>query len=104
MDITSFLTKYDAAGKKLFGRNNAINAIVSEIQRYSLQPITYEMIPKLLEVVMSYQRRKNRVFDMYNSLTSNAKTLLRQYHTRMDYLAAMDQAREYRRKLSAFRC
>lgn len=102
MDITSFLTKYDAAGKKLFGRNNAINAIVSEIQRYSLQPITYEMIPKLLEVVMSYQRRKNRVFDMYNSLTPNAKTLLRQYHTRMDYLAAMDQAREYRRKLSAF--
>ncbi|MBP3871523.1 MAG: DUF4011 domain-containing protein [Faecalicoccus sp.] len=102
MDISSFLTKYDVAGKKLFGRANAINAIVAEIQRYSLQPITYEMIPKLLEVVMSYQRRKNRIYDMYNALTPAAKSLMKQYHTRMDYLAAMDEAREYRRKLSAF--
>ena len=102
MDMTVFLAKYDAAGKKLFGRNNAINAVVSEVQRYSLQPITYEMIPKLLEVVMSYQRRKNRVFEMYNSLSPAAKSLMKQIHNRMDYLAAMDEAREYRRQLSSF--
>lgn len=101
-DMTSYLSKHDAAGRKFFGKGAAMSAVVSELQTYALQMLSFEMIPAKLQEIIAYQNRKQGISGIYSSLSGNARKVLDNLPTEQEYQAALNTAREYRIQADAF--
>ncbi|MBR0130416.1 MAG: DUF4011 domain-containing protein, partial [Firmicutes bacterium] len=101
-NMAEYQAKHDAAGKKFFGKASAMAAVVSELQAYALQALTYEMIPEKLQEVMAYQNRKQSLAGMYQSLSDDAKKVLKDLPTQKDYEVAVAAANEYRKQVESF--
>ena len=101
-DMTSYLSKHDAAGRKFFGRGAAMSAIASELQTYALQPISYEKIPAKLNEIIAYQNRKQSMSELYGSLSGNVRKVLDKLPTEQEYRVALNTAKEHRMQADAF--
>ncbi len=97
-----YLEKHDAAGKKFFGKAAAMSAVESELQRYSLEPVTFETIPEKLQAIIAFQRQKQRVQRLYDALPEGARKVLERFPFRRNFLAALNKAKEYRAKAETF--
>ena len=101
-NMALYLSKHDAAGKKFFGKGAAMSAVVSELQAYALQPLSFDTIPAKLQEIVAYQNKKQNLAGAYKALPESAKKILKELPTKQDYQAALDTAKEYRAQADAF--
>ena len=101
-DVRPYQAKYDAAGKKFFGKSSAMAAVVSELQPFAVQMLTYEMIPEKLQAVSAYQEHKQNFFSYYQSLSEGTRRILSIYPTQKSYRDAVASANQYWSKAASF--
>ena len=101
-DMTAYQSRHDAAGRKFFGKSAAMNAVVTELQAYALEPLTYDSIPSKLKEILAYQGRKQNLEERYRSLSDDTKQLLNKLPTKQDYMKALDTAREFLTQVKGF--
>lgn len=101
-NISGYQAKHEAAGKKFFGKTSAMAAVVSELQAYSLQTLTFELIPGKLQEVLAYQNKKQSLEEMHQSLSDDVKKILKELPTQNEYQAAVAAAGKYREQAESF--
>lgn len=101
-DMSSYLAKHAAAGKKFFGKGAAMAAVVSELQMYSLQQLTYETIPQKLQEISAFQNKKQNFAGIYSALSVSAKQVVDELPSGQDYQAALNAVKEYRKRAESF--
>lgn len=101
-NMSAYKAKHEAAGRKFFGKGAAMAAVVSELQAFASEPMTYESIPAKLQEIIAFQNRKQGLTGTYNAVSEHARELLEKLPTRKDYQAALDAMNEYRSRLNAF--
>ena len=101
-DIAAYQAKHESAGKKFFGKNAAINAVVSELQGFARETLTYNNIPAKLQEILTYQERKQYLENLYQSLSEDTKKLLDKFATKQDYKKALDTAQAFRVQAEIF--
>jgi hypothetical protein len=102
MDMSVFLAKHEAAGKKFFGKASAMAAVTNEVQQYALTGISYEQIPALLQKVAQYQKDSQKVKDAYNALPDTNRQLINMYAGKKEYAAAIVSANDCKAKAESF--
>ena len=101
-DMSSYLAKHAAAGKKFFGKGAATAAVVSELQMYSMQQLTYETVPQKLQEISAFQSNKQNFAGIYNALSVSAKQVVDEIPSGQDYQAALNAVKEYRKRAESF--
>lgn len=77
-DMHPYLTKHEAAGKKFFGKANAMAMVTAEIQTFANRQLSYEQIPSLLQMIIAHQGREADLQKAYNALSDITKNLIKQ--------------------------
>lgn len=72
MDMASVRERYDAAGKRFFGKSSALEAVRSDVQSYAHGRVETEQIPAYLRTIETYQQQERDVASMRNQLSGNA--------------------------------
>ena len=79
-----------------------MSAVVSELQTFALQSLSFESIPAKLQEVDAFQNKKQGLAGVYGALSDNAHRILAELPTSWDYRAALEKAQEYRAMVDAF--
>lgn len=101
-DMSYYLSKHEAAGKKFFGKASAISALVSEVQGFANRMISFEQIPSLLHAVIQHQQNKQNLQKYYESISEAVKATIRKMPTREEYKEAYDQVLAIRKQAEVF--
>lgn len=101
-DMNHYLARHEAAGKKFFGKAAAMAALVSELQVYALESLSFETIPEKLQEIARYQSRKQSVLGLYRALPDGARKVLEHFQVRRNFLAAVNKVKEYRKQTDLF--
>ncbi len=102
MDMSPFLVKHEAAGKKFFGKSSAMANITAELQRFSNGSISYDQIPALLGRVTDYQTKVQKLEEEHSALPENVRKLVDQLKDRASYASAEQKAYECRKQADMF--
>lgn len=76
MDMEVFHSRYEAAGKRLFGKSKALSSLRDEIQAYASFNVAIEKIPVILTDITFYKKEKEEVESDKNNLSDNWKVLV----------------------------
>ena len=101
-DMTAYLAKHEAAGKKFFGKAGAMAAVTAEIQAFANINITYEQIPALLRLIIDHQNRRANLEKDYESLSDAAKKVLVHFSRRAEYESAYSAAIDCKEQAASF--
>jgi len=93
MNMQTFRTKHESAGRKFFGRASAMTSITAEIQKYAKVQITYDLIPDLLREVEKLQGEIREWENYTAKLPMALKQITEQYRTRQAYEDALTKLR-----------
>ena len=102
MDMSDFLARHEAAGKKFFGKANAMAQITAVIQGYANKQITYEQIPNMLRQVIARQDKSKELMLAYTALSESTKALLKQLPNREAYKSAYEAALDCQKQAASF--
>ena len=100
MDV--YLSKYNAACKRLFGKSSAQEAVANEMRVYALFGFTHDQIPQLIEQITIYQDNVRKLNAFYNSLSDDTKALLVELPNMDSYQRAVDMSKECEKKAEEF--
>lgn len=81
MDMDVFHSKYELAGKKIFGKTKALSTLRDEIQSYATFNVSIENIPAILTDIVFYQKEKEAVAIDNSKLTEEWKKLVVKYNS-----------------------
>lgn len=101
-DMTVYYAKHDAAGKKFFGKNAAMAAVVKELQAFSLKTLTFDAIPTLLKEIQKYQDLKKKTAEAEEALSEGAKAVLEETPTKEEFIQELKNADVYRKQNAEF--
>lgn len=102
MDMSSFLAKHEAAGKKFFGKSSAMANATAEVQKYSADSISYDQIPALLSKVTDYQANVRSLNKEHDALPDMVRKLVDELKDRASYASAERIAYECKKQAEAF--
>lgn len=102
MDMADFLARHEAAGKKFFGKSQAMAAITAELQAYGRYMLTYEQIPARLHRIQEHQKRSYALKQSFAGLSGKTQAILKRLPTREAYGHALHAAQTICRDAAPF--
>ena len=102
MDMQPLLTKHEAAAKKFFGKQGAMNQVTAEVRAYSKKQIGYEDIPARLWKIDAWQKNDAEARRALEALSADARAVAEAWPDRRSLEAAYASAADIAERAKAF--